>query len=44
MIPWRTVAVGFLRGNRIEIKSPIDGVIMDLPQTAAGAVVAPGGA
>lgn len=31
------------RKGRIEIKSPIEGIVMDLPQTSAGAVVAPGG-
>ena len=31
------------RQGRIEIKAPVTGIIMNLPQTAEGAVVAPGG-
>jgi HlyD family type I secretion membrane fusion protein len=31
------------RKGRIEIKSPIAGIVMNLPQTAEGAVVSPGG-
>ncbi len=31
------------RNQRLQIRSPIDGVVMNLPQTAVGAVVGPGG-
>ncbi|MBP9737853.1 MAG: HlyD family type I secretion periplasmic adaptor subunit [Rhodoferax sp.] len=31
------------RQGRIEIKAPVTGIVMNLPQTAEGAVVAPGG-
>ncbi len=31
------------RQGRVEIKSPVDGIVMDLPQTAEGAVLAAGG-
>lgn len=31
------------RKGRIEIKSPVAGIVMNLPQTAEGAVVSPGG-